>query len=76
MICFAAENLFDGLFSTLIGSLISLLAGGFVGGIVGYRIGIKNVTKQKQKAGDYSSQLQIGSTNFIQNGDVKNNERR
>lgn len=51
------EWIFEG-----IGTAIVILIVGFLtGGAVGYRIGInKNTVKQKQKAGDKSSQMQIG----------------
>lgn len=56
--------------------LISLIIGAVVGGTAGYKIGSKNKIKQKQKAGDNSKQIQIGSV--INNGDqqAKSNRRR
>lgn len=38
--------------------LISLLIGSLGGGLVGYKIGIRNKSKQKQKAGSSSKQIQ------------------
>lgn len=38
--------------------LISLLIGSLGGGLVGYKIGIRNKSKQKQKAGRSSKQIQ------------------
>ena len=52
------EWIFDGIGTTIISSIISLI----VGGTAGYTIGInKNI--QKQKAGDNSTQIQIGGNN-------------
>lgn len=53
--------LFDGLGT----SIISLIFGLVIGGGAGYKIG-KNKNIQKQKAGDHSTQSQIG--NIINNG--------
>ncbi len=51
------EWFFDGIGT----SIISLIVGLLTGGSVGYRIGInKNSANQKQKAGDSSTQIQIG----------------
>lgn len=50
------EWFFDGLGT----SLISLLIGLIGGGAVGYRIGINKSVKQKQKAKDNATQIQIG----------------
>jgi p-aminobenzoyl-glutamate transporter AbgT len=52
------EWFFSGLGTTIITLIVGLVAGG----TVGYKIGInkKTTTKQKQKAGDNSSQVQIG----------------
>jgi len=49
---------FDGLGT----AVITLIFGLLTGGTVGYRIGIKKSykNKQKQKAGNNSSQIQIG----------------
>lgn len=38
-----------------------------LGGFCGYKIGIHKKTKQAQKAGDNSSQTQIGSINYGSN---------
>jgi hypothetical protein len=57
------ENLkwiFDGIGT----ELISLVVGLLIGGGVGFKIGInKKSIKQKQKAGDNSTQIQIGEKN-------------
>ena len=52
-------------FSGLGTAIITLIVGFIAGGTVGYRIGIKkkNTTKQKQKARDNASQIQIGRDN-------------
>ena len=51
------EWIFDGIGT----AIITLIVGLLTGGEVGYKIGInKNTVKQKQKAGDNSSQIQIG----------------
>ncbi|HKM45205.1 MAG TPA: hypothetical protein VJY12_07080 [Dysgonamonadaceae bacterium] len=51
------EWIFDGIGT----AIITLIVGLLTGGAVGYKIGInKNTVKQKQKAGDNSSQIQIG----------------
>lgn len=51
------EWIFDGIGT----AIITLIGGLLTGGAVGYKIGInKNTVKQKQKAGDNSSQIQIG----------------
>lgn len=51
------EWIFDGIGT----AIVSLIFGLLTGGAVGYKIGInKNTVKQKQKAGDNSSQTQIG----------------
>lgn len=46
--------------------LISAIVGAVIGGVAGYRIGVKSKVRQTQKAGDNSSQTQIGS--IINNG--------
>lgn len=52
------EWIFDGIGTTIISSVISLI----IGGTIGYKIGInKNI--QKQKAGNNSTQVQIGGNN-------------
>ena len=51
------EWIFDGIGT----SIITLIIGCLTGGAVGYKIGInKNSAKQRQKAGNNSSQSQIG----------------
>ena len=55
--------IFDG-FGTEIFSLIIGLA---TGGAIGYKVGIRNKIKQKQKAGNNSTQTQIGSINYGSN---------
>lgn len=51
------EWIFDGIGT----AIVTLIVGFLTGGAVGYKIGInKNTVNQKQKAGDYSSQIQIG----------------
>lgn len=51
------EWVFDGIGT----AIVTLIVGLLTGGAVGYRIGInKNSATQKQKAGDDSSQIQIG----------------
>ena len=51
------EWIFDGIGT----AIVTLILGLLTGGAVGYKIGInKNIAKQKQKAGDNSSQIQIG----------------
>lgn len=47
--------------------IISLLIGLIFGGVVGYKIGIHNKIKQSQKAGNNSTQTQIGSINYGSN---------
>ena len=45
-------------------ALVTLILGLLTGGAVGYKIGInKNKVKQSQKAGNNSSQIQIGRDN-------------
>lgn len=56
------EWIFDGIGTAILSSLVSLL----VGGGIGYRVAInKNKVKQKQKAGDYASQIQIGRDGHV-----------
>lgn len=52
--------LFDGIGT----QIITFLVGTITGGVCGYRIGIHSKTKQSQKAGNNSSQTQIGSINY------------
>jgi len=54
------EWIFDGIGT----AIVTLIVGLLTGGAMGYKIGInKNKVKQKQKAGDNSSQIQIGRDN-------------
>lgn len=55
------EWFFDGIGTEIISAIIGLIVGGIGGGFIGYRIAIKNKAKQKQKAGDNSTQIQIGN---------------
>lgn len=51
------EWIFDGIGTAIVTLIIGLLTGG----AVGYKIGVnKNIAKQEQKAGNNSSQIQIG----------------
>ena len=51
------EWIFDGIGT----AIITLIIGFLTGGTIGYKIGInKNTVKQNQKAGNNSSQTQIG----------------
>ena len=72
----SVEWIFDGIGSTIIGTIIGLIVGGVAGGFIGYNIDIKNIIKQKQKAGDNASQQQIGNISNINNGDVTKDERK
>ena len=56
--------IFDGIGT----EIIILIVGGFVGGFAGYKIGVNHTLKQQQKAGDNSTQTQIG-TLINKNGD-------
>lgn len=56
------EWIFDGIGT----AILSGIAGLVIGGVSGYQIGIRNKTKQKQKAGNNSNQTQIG--NITNNG--------
>lgn len=66
------EWIFDGIGT----ELISLIIGTVLGGAAGYKIGSKNKIKQKQKAGDNSKQIQIGSVNYNGDQQTKSNRRR
>lgn len=66
------EWIFDGIGT----ELISLIIGAVLGGTAGYKIGSKNKIKQKQKAGDDSEQIQIGSVNYNGDQQTKSNRRR
>lgn len=51
------EWIFDGIGT----AIVTLIAGLLTGAGIGYKIGIsKNNVKQKQKAGNNSSQIQVG----------------
>lgn len=54
-------------FSGLGTAIMTFIVGLVTGGTVGYKIGInkKTTTKQKQKAGNNSSQIQIGRDNNV-----------
>jgi hypothetical protein len=47
--------------------ILSLIIGLITGGTIGYKIGLHNKVKQKQKAGNNSTQTQIGSINYGSN---------
>lgn len=56
------EWIFDGIGTTILSSLVSLL----LGGGIGYGVCIKkSKVKQKQKAGDHASQIQIGRDGHV-----------
>lgn len=55
------------IFSGIGTQIITFLLGTITGGLCGYRIWIHKKTKQSQKAGDNSSQTQIGSINYGSN---------
>lgn len=57
------EWIFNGIGTQFIMFLLGTITGGFCG----YTIGIHKKTKQSQKAGDNSSQTQIGSINYGSN---------
>ena len=65
--------IFDGIGSQIVGIVIGLLFGGAGGAFIGYRIGIKNKTKQLQKAKDNATQQQIGIINVINNDEGNDN---
>lgn len=48
---------FDGIGTLLVG----LIVGGGVGGGVGWRLGVSSV-RQRQRAGDHATQMQIGGS--------------
>lgn len=62
---------FDGIGSQIIGIIGGLIIGAVGGGYVGYRIGNKNKIKQKQKGGDNSKQIQIGSINQVNGNEAE-----
>ena len=64
------ENIFQGIGTEIIGVLLNTVLSLIVGGAVGYRIGVSS--KQKQKAGNNSNQVQ-NSINFNGNVTAKNN---
>ena len=55
------QNAFSGIGTEILCSLVSFL----LGGVTGYKIGTSSRNKQSQKAGDNSTQIQIGNTNNI-----------
>lgn len=55
------------IFSGIGTQIITFLVGTITGGFCGYKIGIHKKTNQSQKAGDNSSQIQIGSINYGSN---------
>ena len=64
------ENIFQGIGTEIIGVLLNTVLSLIVGGAVGYRIEVSS--KQKQKAGNNSNQVQ-NSINFNGNVTAKNN---
>lgn len=56
------EWIFDGIGTALISAIVGLV----VGGVAGYKLALKANIKQKQHAGNYSTQSQIG--NIVENG--------
>ena len=64
------ENIFQGIGTEIVGVLLNTVLSLIVGGTVGYRIGVSS--KQKQKAGNNSNQVQ-NSINFNGNVTAKNN---
>lgn len=64
------DNIFQGIGTEIIGVLLNTVLSLIVGGAVGYKIGISS--KQKQKAGNNSNQVQ-NSINFNGNVTAKNN---
>lgn len=64
------ENIFQGIGTEIIGVFLNTVLSLIVGGAVGYRIGVSS--KQKQKAGNNSNQVQ-NSINFNGNVTAKNN---
>lgn len=51
----------DWIFDGIGTAIITLIVGLISGGAVGYKIGINTKVKQTQKAGDNSSQMQVGN---------------
>jgi len=51
----------DWIFEGIGTSLITLIIGLITGSTIGYKIGIKKNIRQSQKAGDNSSQIQVGN---------------
>lgn len=72
----SCEWIFDGIGSTIVGSVLGLIIGGVSGGFIGYKICLKNKNKQVQKARDNANQSQVGTINFIQNGDINKDDKR
>lgn len=64
------ENIFQGIGTEIIGVLLSIVLSAIVGVAVRYKIGVSS--KQKQKVGDNSKQIQ-NSINFNGNVTAKNN---
>lgn len=64
------ENIFQGIGTEIIGVLLNTIFSFIVGGVVGYKIGVSS--KQKQKAGNNSKQVQ-NSINFNGNVTANNN---
>ena len=56
------EWIFSGIGTSLVSAIIGLV----IGSSVGYKVGLKTRIKQKQQAGDNSTQSQIG--NIVVNG--------
>ena len=56
------EWIFSGIGTSVVSAIIGLV----VGGAAGYKLGLKTKIKQKQHAGNYSTQSQIG--NIVENG--------
>lgn len=50
----------DWFFSGLGTAIVTFILGSLIGGATGYRIAIKKTIRQNQRAGDNSSQIQVG----------------
>lgn len=59
----------------IISAIIGLIIGGLGGGAIGYKIASKNKANQIQKAGDKSTQSQIGNITVISDNKGDKNER-
>ena len=57
----------DGIIIEIVTHLLCLT----LGGVAGYKIGIKNSVKQSQRAGDNSTQSQVGSITINSSKDNK-----